>query len=118
VVGSGATGKLSDGDATVLFVIYGAGSAAAFGVLASLYWHAYARRRELDLNPPEVVETRFEIYRNLALGAIGLLSAASAVLLRAAAPRLVGLAGFVYFAIGLTEWVLGEKEARLKKRLV
>ena len=33
------------------------------------------------------------------------------------APRLVGLAGYVYFLIGFVEWGLGEYKSRLGKTL-
>jgi hypothetical protein len=82
-----------------------------------MYSHAYRRRAQLDLTPVEIVNTRVEIYRNAALSAIGLLSILVAVVTGRIAPRLVGIAGFVYFAIGLSEWGLGEYRGRLIKRL-
>ena len=100
-----------------LFEIYGAGVAAAYGTLAALYWHAYMRRAELDLTPAEVVDTRVDVYRNVALAAIGLLSAGIAAVTGAFAPRLVGLAGLFYFFIGISEWILGAYNGRLRRRL-
>jgi uncharacterized membrane protein len=100
-----------------LFMIYGAGVAAAYGILAGLYWHAYARRADLELTAFEVVDTRIEIYRNVALAGVGLLSVAIAAVLAAVAPRLVGLAGLIYFAIGVNEWALGAYGGRLRRRI-
>jgi uncharacterized membrane protein len=101
-----------------LFEIYGMGVAAIFGILAALYSHAYARRHDLQLTALEIVDTRIEIYRNLGLAAIGLLSVAVAAITAVVAPRMVGIAGYLYFAIGFSEWGIGEYGSRLKKRVV
>jgi hypothetical protein len=99
-----------------LFEIYGAGVAATFGILAAMYGYAYSRRGELGLTPVEAVDARVDVYSNLALAGIGLLSVALAAVLSFAAPRLVGIAGYVYFLIGFAEWGLGEYRGRLRKK--
>jgi hypothetical protein len=99
-----------------LFEIYGVGVAAIFGILAALYSHAYARRGDLALTPLEIVDTRIEIYRNLAIVAIGLLSVAVAATAAVVAPQLAGIAGYLYFAIGFSEWGIGEYGGRLRKK--
>ena len=101
----------------VLFVIYGVGVAASFAILAALYGYAYRRRRDLALSPIEVADTRVEIYRNLAIGAIAVVSVALALVAAAYAPRAAGLAGYVYFFIGVSEWSLGAYSGRLRRRL-
>jgi predicted outer membrane lipoprotein len=103
--------------AWILFAIYGVGVAAAFTVLSAMYGHAYGRRRELELTPLETVDTRIEIYRNLALAGIAVLSVAIAMLSRVFAPRLVGLAGYVYFLIGVSEWTIGAYGGRMRRKL-
>jgi hypothetical protein len=103
--------------AWILFTIYGAGVAAAFLVLAALYGHAHARRRELALTPVESLDARVELYRNLGLAAVGLLSIAVALLSRAFAPGLVGLAGYTYFLIGVSEWTIGAYSGRARRKL-
>jgi uncharacterized membrane protein len=100
----------------VLFEIYGAGVAAVFGILATMYRHAYIHRGDLGLSASEVIDTRMQIYSNLALAGIGLFSAAIAAIAARIAPTLVGLAGYVYFLIGLSEWGLGEYRGRLQRR--
>jgi len=107
---------LTNQQVPVLFEIYGAGVAATFAILAAMYGYAYAHRAELELTPLEIVDARIDVYSNLALAGIGLLSVALAALLSVVAPRLVGLAGYVYFLIGFAEWGLGEYNARLRKR--
>lgn len=101
-----------------LFEIYGLGVAAIFGILAALYTHAYARRGDLALTALEIVDTRIEICRNLAIAAIGLLSVAVAAITGAVAPKLVGIAGYLYFAIGFSEWGIGEYGGQLRKKAV
>jgi len=100
-----------------LFEIYGLGVVAVFGILAAMYGHAYRHRADLDLTPIETVDTRVDVYRNLAIGGIGLLSVAAAAFLSRVAPRAVGIAGYLYFLIGVSEWVLGDYNGRLRKRL-
>jgi uncharacterized membrane protein len=108
---------ITAGQLPVLFAIYGVGAAAAFGLLAALYAHAYRRRATLELTPVEALDTRVEVYRSIAIAGIGLLSAATAAILAAVAPNLVGVAGFVYFGIGFSEWGLGAYNGRMRKRL-
>jgi hypothetical protein len=76
-----------------------------------------AHRAELELTPVEIVDARIDVYSNLALAGIGLLSVALAALLSLVAPRLVGLAGYVYFLIGVAEWGLGDYRGRAHKRV-
>ena len=101
----------------MLFLTYGVGVVAAFGILAALYRHAYQHREALQLTPLEILKTRVEIYRNIAVASVGLLSGVVAVALGSFAPALVGLAGPVYFAVGVTEWSLGSYEGRAIRRL-
>src|SRR5712692_7066522 len=106
---------LTNQQVPVLFEIYGAGVAATFAILAAMYGYAYAHRAELELTPLEIVDARIDVYSNLALAGIGLLSVALAAILSVVAPRLVGLAGYVYFLMGFAEWGLGEYRGRLSK---
>lgn len=101
----------------VLFVIYGAGVAASFGILAAMYGHAYRRRRELALSSIEIVDTRVDIYRNVAIAGIAAVSVAVALVAAAYAPRLAGLAGYVYFFIGVSETALGVYSGRLRENV-
>jgi uncharacterized membrane protein len=117
VVGGVARATIHPRDAALLFEIYGAGVAASFGVLALLYRHAYARRAALDLTAAEAIETRFDVYRNTAIAGIGVVSAAAAIALLRVAPHLVGIAGFLYFGIGISEWTIGEYGGRLQRKL-
>jgi uncharacterized membrane protein len=107
---------MTTAQAPVVFEIYGAGVAAVFGILAAMYAHAYAQRVDLALTAQEILATRMQIFSNLGLAGIGLLSIAVAALTSRFAPRLVGIAGYVYFLIGLVEWGIGEYHSRLRRR--
>jgi hypothetical protein len=99
-------------------VIYGLGFAAVFGVFAFLYLYAYKQRTALDLNELEIHRTRHSLIDNCCIAAIGLISAGAALLLPV---RLAGLAGYVYFAIGIYEWsagaLLGKRERQIQERM-
>jgi len=104
-------------DVPTLFVVYGAGVAATFAILALLYAHAYRLRDALDLTPMEIVDAREQIWSNAGVALVGVLSIIVALLCGAFAPKLVGLAGYVYFAIGLVEWGVGVHHGRERKKL-
>lgn len=102
----------------MLFVIYGTGVLATFGILALLYAHAYRRRDQLELSAVEVLDARVDIYRNIGVASVGLVSMTLAVILGAVAPRTVGIAGFFYAVIGFVEWGLGEYQGRERRKLL
>ena len=108
---------LMTGQVPRLFEVYGVGVAAIFGILAAMYTHAYALRGDLALTPLEIVNTRIEIYRNLATAAIGLVSVAVAATTAVVAPQAAGIAGYVYFLFGFGEWGIGEDGGRMRKKL-
>ena len=101
----------------VLFEIYGAGVVATFGILTAMYAHAYTCRAALELTPVEVLDTRVQIYRNVGFVAIGIVSMLVAAIAAKIAPRQIGIAGFVYFGIGIVEWVLGDYQGRMRRKL-
>jgi uncharacterized membrane protein len=97
---------------TNLFVIYGLGFIAVFGVLALLYYWAWRRRTDIDLTPLEARDARGEIGTHLVSVLIGLISIGWAAL----APGNLGLlAGFVYFLMGPAHWVYGEYNGRRRQ---
>jgi hypothetical protein len=109
---------ITQGQIPVLFEIYGAGVVATFGILTAMYAHAYACRVALDLTPADVLDTRVQIYRNVGFVTIGVVSILVAAITARIAPQQVGMAGFVYFAIGIVEWILGEYHGRMRRKLV
>jgi uncharacterized membrane protein len=97
---------------TNLFMIYGLGFVAVFGVLALLYYWAWRRRTDIDLTPLEARDARGEIGTHLVSVLIGLISIGWAEL----APGNLGtLAGFAYFLMGPAHWVYGESNGRRRQ---
>jgi uncharacterized membrane protein len=99
-----AGGKIEAQEARALFVIYGAGYASVFLTFALLYLHAWKKREALALNELERLRTRRSLIDNIGMVAVGLTSALLALILPL---RLVGLAGWFYFIIGVYFTVAG-----------
>jgi uncharacterized membrane protein len=93
LAGGAVTETLGTHAGSVLMRIYASGFASVFLVFAFLYGHAYKLRRELDLNPVEVLETRSALQENIVLAVVGLVSLAVAF-------KSPGWAGWIYIAIG------------------
>ncbi len=108
------SGGIEPDDARMLFLIYGAGYAAVFTVLALLYLHAWRQREALALSPIELLKTRHSMINNLAMAIVGLSSAALALVLPS---RWLGLAGYFYFLIAVYFTVAGTIFGRRKRRL-
>jgi uncharacterized membrane protein len=70
-----ATTRITTDELSRLLVIYGLGFAAVYLALLFLYLHAYRLRDALELSALERLDTRFAIYRIIALVAIGLIAA-------------------------------------------
>jgi uncharacterized membrane protein len=92
------------GNARVMFTIYGLGFAAIFLLYTLLYLHALRHREDLELNLVEQHDTATHVYMFAGNVAVGLASVALAWLLP---PRAVGLAGFIYFLIGVVAGTVG-----------
>jgi uncharacterized membrane protein len=88
-------------ESSMLMRIYAAGFASVFLLFALLYVHAYRLRRQLQLNPLEVLETRLSIQENAVLAFIGTGSFLVAL-------RSPGWAGWIYVLIGPLLWIHGE----------
>ena len=104
-------------DTPTLFFVYGAGVIAVFGVLALMYHHAYRLRAQLQLTPLQALEARAQAYSSLGVAFIGMVSIAIAAITGRLAIHSVGLAGFAYFGIGVTEWAVGSYRRRQHRRL-
>ncbi|MGH9522931.1 MAG: TMEM175 family protein [Terriglobales bacterium] len=87
---------IGPGDVPALMSIYGSGFAAVFGIFALLYWRAWARREQMQLNPTEELVTRQSLFESAGVAAIGLAS----VLLALTLPvKMAGVSGYAYFLI-------------------
>jgi len=84
-------------DIPKLMIIYGLGYSAVYLLFALLYLHAWRMRRQLELTPTELLDTRSMAYESFALMTVGLLSA---LLASVSKPQYAGLSGFIYTLIG------------------
>jgi hypothetical protein len=112
--GGGTERVIENSQIPTLFLVYGAGVVALYGLVALLYAHAYRRRESLELTPVEAFDTRVSIVGHLLAVGIGLVSIAVAL---AVPPNLVGLAGYAYFLFGPVMAVHGSIAGSRRRRL-
>jgi len=96
--------------ASVLMRIYASGFASVFLLFVLMYAHAYRLRKELGLNPVEILETRIAVQENAVLVVIGVTSFLIAI-------KSPGLAGWTYLAIGPLFWIHGSIFGKRTRRL-
>lgn len=103
------TSTIATAQVPLLFMIYGLGFAAVFGILALFHVNALQSRAALNLTLTEEKITRASILRNGLMAGIGLLSIVAAKLLPL---HSVGLAGYLYLLVCGVEtlhgWLEGE----------
>ena len=88
-----AAGQMTFHEGSVLMRTYAAGFAAVFLLFALMYGRAYKLRHQLQLNPLEVLETRYAVQEDIIMMAVGLVSFGLAYINP-------GLAGMWYFVLG------------------
>jgi hypothetical protein len=113
---SGLEGVMVDSNEQVstLMIIFGAGYVAIFSVFVLLYWHAYRKRHELDLNALEIFDTRVDIQESFLNVGIGSLSIAVAAV---AGGRYPFPAGMVYMLNGVLSPVHGMMMGKRRRKL-
>ncbi len=97
-----------------LMQVYGLGFAAIFFLLAALYWRAYGKRGQLQLNELEIFDTRSGIVENLAVGSIGIVSI---LIVTFGGLRAGFFSGISYGLIGVVKAVHGSWNNKARKRL-
>ena len=102
------------GQMPLLLVVYALGFAAVFAIFALMYWHAYRKRRELDLNDLEIFDTRTLLQENVLMAAVGLVSACLALTDTRLGPPLAGLS---YWLIGPVQFLLGYLRGKRRKKV-
>lgn len=98
---------------TILFTIYGLGFAGIFALMLALYVHAYRKRDELELNAPEIHDTKTHMFYFAGYISIGLLS----TLLANLSPRLIPWAGWSYFLLGPVSAIIGATRGGKRRAL-
>lgn len=99
-----------------LMVIFDLGYLAVFGVFALLYFHAYRKREELELNVLERFDTRVSIQDSLLNCSIAI---CSLLIIFVGGAKRAGLAGMIYMfsAVVLTAsgMIMGKRRRRLEQ---
>ena len=104
----------NDGQLASLMLIFNLGYLAVFGVFVLLYWHAYRKSDELELNELERFDTResmLESTLNCGIAALSML-----VLMVGGAAR-ASLAGMVYMLTPVVMTVNGMTMGKRRRRL-
>ena len=112
--GDGGERMIEPEQVSTLFLIYGGGIIALYLLMALLYAHAYRRRRDLELTPLEIFDTRSSIVTHLLASGIGVVSCVLALTLPVG---MTGLAGFAYFLFGPVLAIHGVMAGRRRRRL-
>jgi len=94
-----------------LMMIFRAGYLAVFGIFVLLYWHAYRKRDQLDLNELEAFDTRKDIRES----ALHVAIAAISVML--GLRGYASLAGMVYMTIPVVMMTHGMMSGRKRRRM-
>jgi hypothetical protein len=113
---NGSVGHMVENNAQLarVMLIFGVGYVAVFGVFGLLYWYAYRRRRELDLNELEVFDTRVDVSESMVNVLIGSLS----ILISAfGGARFGPWGGFAYMLCPLVLSIHGTMMGRKRRRL-
>lgn len=105
---------LEPGQMGTLMLIFGAGYLAVFGVFVLLYWHAYRKREQLELNNLELLDTRSSLQESLLHCAIAVLSMATIMVGGAA---YAGVAGLMYMLTGVVMGTHGTIMGKRRRRM-
>jgi len=97
-----------------LMIIFGVGYIAVFGVFALLYWHAYRKRAQLELNELETFDTRTDIRESLLNVGIGVVSLAFAVF---GGGRFAAISGMTYMLTPVVMTLHGTLNGRRRRQL-
>jgi hypothetical protein len=97
-----------------MMIVFSLGYVAVFAVFALLYYRAYTKRAELELNDLELFDTRTDMREYLLHVGIGLLSIGIASM---GGRGFAALAGWCYFLIGPVMTVHGLRAGKRRKKL-
>jgi len=102
------------GDQPHLFVIYGAGFATVYSLFGLMYRHALGKRRELELNELEALQTRWIIFEHFLMAGVGILQ----IIIAAFGPGNIAYFSWgAYFLIPVVLSIHGSKHADAVKVL-
>lgn len=98
------TGQMAPHQVDDLFVFFGMGFVAIFGLLGVMTLRAWNMREALSLNDMEQLITREELVRCFSLAGLGVACIAVALIVP---DRMAGISGLMYGLIGVIEFIIG-----------
>ena len=112
------TSMVDNAQTPKLMIIFGIGYVAVFSIFVLLYWHAYRKRYELDLNELERFDTRNEMQESAINVVFGLISIGLASI---GGRGYAALAGWIYMLLGPAMaahgYMMGARRQKMEKRL-
>jgi hypothetical protein len=105
---------LEPGQIGSLMLIFGAGYLAVFGVFVLLFWHAYRKREQLQLNKFELLDTRSSLQESILHCSISVLSI---LIILVGGSGFAGIAGMTYMLTGVVMGTHGSIMGRRRRRL-
>jgi hypothetical protein len=104
----------NNGQMASLMVIFNLGYLAVFGVFVLLFWHAYRKRKELELNELEQFDTRESVQESALNCGIAIVSLLIVVV---GGPERSSLAGAAYMLTPVVMTVNGKIMGRRRRKL-
>jgi uncharacterized membrane protein len=112
------TSTIEPSQSSTLMIIYSSGYLAVFLIFVILHLHAYRKREYLELNPYEILNTKYHIQVFLFHVAISLSSILISIF---GGYNFISVAGLIYFLLGpilfLHGWIMGKKGKVLRAAL-
>lgn len=100
-----------------LMIVYGIGAASIFLVLALMYQYAARKAGDLELNELELFDTRSNVFMNLLMAAIPLLSVLTTAIFYNR-PFVGAYAGFTYFLYTPVMFWFGSRVNKKRKKIL
>lgn len=97
-----------------LMIIYGLGYIAIYTIFFLLYAHALRKKKELELTPLEVFDTRTKIYSQLILISVGVGSVLLAMILPSGYS---GISGMFYFLNAPVFWLVHARRGKIRRHI-
>ena len=105
---------LEPGQIGSLMLIFGAGYLAVFGVFVLLYLHAYRKRKQLELNKFELLDTRASLQESILHCCIAVISM---MIILIGGSEYAGIAGITYMLTGVVMGTHGTIMGKRRRRM-
>lgn len=108
---------ISNQEMPQLMIIYGLGAALIFAIIALMYKYALKKQEELELNEIEIFDTKSNLYSNIIMGGVPVLSVLFSWIWADYWFSSM-IAGFTYMLYPVIFPIYGSRRSRARKRLL